>query len=175
MAKSHFTIATPILLVSLIGLTLWQALEPTGIAGANGPEWWRLMTFPFFLGEPGQAVLSLLTLALVSPGIEQQRGGPIGLILRWLLASLVLGACQRFGPPTTVTGPTLIGLAFLTETALVSYGQKLSPWKTWAVLLIANVGSALFQGWIFPSVILSLFVGAVFAVISQRFATSPDC
>ena len=165
---------TPLLLLLLVSLTVWQALEepsqrwsglfPTG----PGPEWWRLLTFAFNLGEPGQAILSLLTLALVAPGLEQLRGGTLGLAARWLIASLALGACQRVGHPIALDGPTLIGLTLLTETALVGFSQPLAPRKTWTVLFLANAASALFQGWILPTLFLSLFLGALVTVVTYK-------
>lgn len=171
------TLFTPLLLFALVGCTLGDVFLPrsenwyaSGLFSATQGEGWRLFTYSLFLGPAMQAILSLLTIALVAPGLENQRGGPLALAARWLIATLALGACQKIGPVYYITGPTLIAVTFLSEAMLVARmgGQK-APWKSWWVLLICNLVSAFMQGWVLPDLFLSLFLGALFTVASQSW------
>jgi hypothetical protein len=167
---------SPLLCLVALGCTLADALlfpggwHPGGLYSEQAGEWWRFLSYAFFLGPVPQAILALLTIALVGPGLEQQRGGAPLLAGRWLLATLALGACQSVAPPLAITGATLVGTTLLAECMLSSYQKEQpAPWKTWGTLLVVNLASALLEGWIVPTLFLSLFLGALFTVVSQRY------
>jgi hypothetical protein len=174
---SVLSLFSPLLIIALIVCTLGDVFLPhaqgwwaSGLFSAQGGESWRLVTYSLFLGPPVQAILSLLTIALVAPGLENQRGGPLALAVRWLIATLALGACQKIGPVYYITGPTLVTVSLLTEAMLVArlQGQR-APWKSWWVLLAGSLVSAFLQGWVFPDLFLSLFLGALFTIASQSW------
>ena len=174
---SSLTLFSPLLIFALIACTLGDVFLPhspgwfaSGLWSTLPGENWRLATYSLFLGPPVQAILSLLTIALVAPGLENQRGGPVALAVRWIVATLALGACEKIGPAYYITGPTLVAVTFLAEAMLVArlQGQR-APWKSWSVLLAGNLVSAFLQGWIFPDLFLSLFLGALFTVASQNW------